>query len=161
AALVSVERGSDEGPELVKHPGRGEEDGADDGELEPDDLQGVGGVEDEDMGREAGSGEGLRSGLLDEVPERVGEGEAEAESDGDACECADEAGAELSEVLDEGHAEEIFGHGGPRVVMGVPRCGGAGSWGLAVGRFRTRELLNYSAVAGERTVDPSREERDE
>src|ERR1035438_1181964 len=45
AAFAAVEAGGDEGPDLIENPGSGEEDGAQNGKLEPDDVEGLHGLD--------------------------------------------------------------------------------------------------------------------
>ena len=69
AAFVAVEAGSDEGPDLVQHPRRAEEDGPDHGELDPDDLETIHRVEDVELRRIAERLQRVRGRAADEAPQ--------------------------------------------------------------------------------------------
>src|ERR1035441_4917176 len=109
AAFAAVEAGGDEGPDLIENPGSGEEDGAQNGKLEPDDVEGLHGLDlDEVLFLITERFEGANGRLADEIPKLVGVKEAEPESDGHAHQGADDAGATLFEMLEEQHAEQPF-----------------------------------------------------
>src|ERR1035441_1039478 len=82
AAFAPIEAGGDECPDLVENPGSGEEDGAQDGEFEPDDVEGLHGLDlDEVLWVVAEGFQRPNGGLADEIPKLVGVKETEPESD--------------------------------------------------------------------------------
>src|ERR1035437_588407 len=102
AAFAAVEAGGDECPDLVQNPGSGEEDGAQDGEFEPDDVEGLHGLDlDEVLWVVTERFECPNSRLADKIPKLVGVKEAEPEGDRDAKQGADDAGAKLLQVCEE------------------------------------------------------------
>src|ERR1035441_2266830 len=106
AAFAAVEAGGDECPDLVQNPGSGEEDGAQDGEFEPDDVEGLHGLDlDEVLWVVTERFECPNGRLADKIPKLVGVKEAEPEGDRDAHQGADDAGAKLFQVFEERHAE--------------------------------------------------------
>src|ERR1035437_6857263 len=73
AAFAAVEAGGDECPDLVQNPGGGQEDGGQNGEFEPDDIEGLHGLDlDEVLWAVAEGFEGANGRLADEIPKLVG-----------------------------------------------------------------------------------------
>src|ERR1039457_4417405 len=77
AAFPLVESGGDECPDLVENPGSGEEDGAQNGEFEPDDVEGLHGLDLDEVLRVVAEGFECPNGrLADKIPKLVGVKEA-------------------------------------------------------------------------------------
>src|ERR1039457_5277188 len=71
AAFAAVESWGDECPDLVQNPGSGEEDGAQNGEFEPDDVEGLHGLDlDEVLWVVTERFESAYGGLADKIPDR-------------------------------------------------------------------------------------------
>src|ERR1035441_3329926 len=152
AAFAAVESWGDERPDLVENPGSGEEDGAQNGEFEPDDVEGLHGLDlDEVLWIVAEGFEGANGGLADEIPKLVGVKEAEPEGDGDAHQGFNDAGPKLFEVFEERHAKHAFvlvvttaagwGWGRRWSLAAATRAARTGSYGLhGDGRRRSGRL---------------------
>src|ERR1035438_10310606 len=141
AAFAAVEAGGDEGPDLIENPGSGEEDGAQNGKLEPDDVEGLHGLDlDEVLFLITERFEGANGRLADEIPKLVGVKEAEPESDGHAHQGTDDAGAQFFQVFEERHAEHAvvlivatttgWGRRWRRSLAAATRPARTGSYGL-------------------------------
>src|ERR1039458_4276787 len=123
AAFAPIEAGGDECPDLVQNPGSGKEDGAQNGEFEPDDVEGLHGLDlDEVLWVVAERFECPNGRLANEIPELVGVKEAEPESHRHAHQGADDAGAQLFQVFEERHAKH------PVVLVVAPTAGRGGRW---------------------------------
>src|ERR1035438_5190744 len=106
AAFPLVEAGGDECPDLIENPGSGEEDGAQNREFEPNDVEGLHGLDlDQVLWVVAEGFEGPDGRLANEVPKLVGVKEAEPESDRHTHQGTDDARAQLFQVFEERHAE--------------------------------------------------------
>src|ERR1019366_5087903 len=138
AAFAAVESGGDECPDLVENPGSGEEDGAQDGEFEPDDVEGLHGLDlDEILWVVAERFESAYSRLAHKIPKLVGVKEAEPEGDRDAHQGADDAGAKLFQVVEERHAEHA-------VALVVATTAGWGRrWGRGLSATRAARTDSY------------------
>ena len=104
AAFVAVESRSDEGPELVEHPGRADKDRPHDGQLDPDNLETIHRVEDIELRRIAERLQRVRGRAADEAPQRIGKGQADDERGSETEQRFDDPRASFGEVLDERHA---------------------------------------------------------
>src|ERR1035441_4119184 len=148
AAFAAVESWGDECPDLVENPGSGEEDGAQDGEFEPDDVEGFHGLDlDEVLWIVTERFESAYSGLADKIPKLVGVKEGEPESNRHAHQGFNDAGAKLFEVFEERHTEHAFvvlvvtttagwGRRWRRSLAAATRAAGTGSSGLPGGGGR-------------------------
>src|SRR5271157_5851868 len=147
AAFAPIEARGDECPDLVQNPGSGEEDGAQDGELEPDDVEGLHGLDlDEVLWVVTERFECPNGRLADKIPKLVGIKEAEPESDRYAHQGSNDAGPKLFEVFEERHAEHAvilvvapaagWGRRWRRSLAAATRAAGTGSYGLHGDRRR-------------------------
>src|ERR1035437_7212295 len=108
-AFAAVEARLDERPYLIENPGSCQEDGAQNGEFEPDDIEGFHRLDlDQVLFLVTERFESCNSRLADEIPKRVGVSQTQGKSHPHANQGANDAIAELFQVLEERHAEHAI-----------------------------------------------------
>ena len=108
AAFVPVQTGCNKGPELVENPWGRQKDRPYDGQLNPDDLKPVDGIENVKLRRIAERLQRLRGRPAHETPQRICERKRNDVGNRQAKQCPEQAGAQLCEVFKQRHAQHVF-----------------------------------------------------